>query len=186
MNQLDTLLRLLALDRLPRTGWILAGVPEAESVAAHSLGTALVALALGPHVEPALDVDRTVALATVHDAPEAVLGDFPREATRLVGREHKEAAEARAAELLLPGLSGLAFERYREHAEGATREARFARLCDKLQLGVRLLGYRRAGLGGPGGGNLGEFQEGLAELDASEFGPCAELQAALLAALSEL
>ena len=42
---LAALTPLLALDRLPRSGWLLAGVPAPESVAAHSLGTALVVLA---------------------------------------------------------------------------------------------------------------------------------------------
>ena len=34
-------------------------------------------------------------------------------------------------------------ELYAEHAQAESREARFVRVCDRLQLGLRLLGYRR-------------------------------------------
>ena len=178
MLTLDALLDLLALDRLPRTGWLLAGVPAPESVAAHSLGTCLVALALGPGVE-GLDVDRAVALAAVHDAPEAWLGDVPRRGAERLPPGAKRTAEAAVALELLGALSETALERFREYAAGETREARFARLCDRLHLGLRLLGYARAGQRG-----LGDFARGLEALDCAEFAPCAELKRELLAALA--
>ncbi len=81
MDSLDALIKLTALERLPRSGWLLAGLQEAEPIAAHGLGTCLVALALGPKVEPELDLDRTVSLAALHDAPEALLTDLPKVAS---------------------------------------------------------------------------------------------------------
>jgi putative hydrolase of HD superfamily len=181
MPQLDALLDLLALDRLPRTGWILAGVDAPESVAGHSLGAVFVALALAPAVPPPFDVDRAAALCAVHDAPEAWLGDVPRRgAARLPDGAKATAEDAIAAELL-GALSPAVLERYREYVAGATREARFARLCDKLHLGLRLLGYARAGARG-----LGDFRPGLATLDCAEFPPCAALRDELLAALERV
>jgi putative hydrolase of HD superfamily len=147
-------------------------------VAAHSLGAALVALALGPRVRPELDVDRAAALLVVHDAPEALLGDLSHAAAELLPAGAKAEAEARAAELLLAPLSSLAHARSSEYAAGESREARFARLCDKLQLGVRLVGYQKAGAGG-----LAGFRRGLAALDCAEFAPCEDLRAEILAAL---
>ena len=181
MSALDALLPLLALERLPRSGWLLAGVPLPESVAAHSLGTALVVLALGPRVAPALDLDRAVTLAVLHDAPEALLTDLPRRASELFPAGAKAEAEGRAAERLLAPLSPYALERSREFRAQATREARFVRLCDRLQLGVRWIGYRREGAR-----NLGEFRAGIEALDCREFAPCAELRAELLAAADAL
>ena len=178
MNRLEALLRLLALERLPRLGWVQAGVARPESVAAHSLGTALVVLALGPGVEPPLDVDRAVSLAVLHDAPEALLGDLPRSATALLPPGAKASAEARAAATLLAPLSAAAEEREAEARACATREARFVKVCDALQLGVRLVGYLREGARG-----LDEFRAGLQELACEEFGPCEELRRALLKAL---
>jgi putative hydrolase of HD superfamily len=177
MPLLSALLPLLALDRLPRTGWLLAGVPAPESVAAHSLGAALVALALAPRVEPPLDVDRCVALALVHDVPEAWLTDLPRRAAELLPEGAKALAEERAARGLLEPLSGVALERFEEYRAGASREARLVRLCDKLHLGVRWLGYRREGHGG-----LDDFATGLKELDCREFAPCEALRVEILEA----
>jgi len=174
---LDALLALLALDRLPRTGWLLAGVPAPESIAAHALGTALLALALGPRVAPALDVDRAAALAVLHDAPEALLTDLPRSAVECLPEGAKAEGERRAAQRLLAPLSELALTRFQEYQAGATREARFVHLCDKLHLGLRWLAYRRAGHG-----TLEEFRGSLERLECAEFAPCAELQRALLAA----
>jgi len=172
---LHALLELLALDRLPRTGWLQAGVPAPECVAAHSLGVSLVALALAPAVEPPQAVDRCCALASVHDAPEAWLGDLPKTAARLLPAGAKSAAEGRAALELLGGLSTTAHERWAEYEAGETREARFVRICDRLALGVRALGYRKAGLG-----KLASFRTSIEQLTCEEFPPCSRLREELL------
>lgn len=181
MSTLSALLPLLALDRLPRTGWLLAGVAVPESVAAHSLGTALVVLALGPRIVPPLDVDRAAALAVLHDSPEALLTDLPRAAAECLPNGAKAEGERRAAERLLPPLSALAAERFAEFRSQETREARFVRLCDRLHLGVRWIGYRREGALG-----LAGFRAGLERLECGEFAPCAELRAEIVAAADEL
>jgi putative hydrolase of HD superfamily len=181
MPALAALVPLLALDRLPRTGWLLAGVAQPESVAAHSLGTALVVLALGPRVRPELALDRAVALAVVHDAAEALLTDLPRRAAELFPPGAKAAAEVRAAELLLTPLSAEAALRHAEFREQTSREARFVRLCDQLHLGVRWIGYRHEGAGA-----LQDFRAGLEALDCREFAPCGELRAEILAAADGL
>ena len=72
-------------------------------------------------------------------------------------------------------------ELFEEYESGRTREARFARLCDKLQLGVRCLAYARAGWRG-----LREFREGLGKQDCSEFDVLARLQAELKLALTSV
>jgi len=176
---LDSLLALLPLGRLPRTGWIQHGVPDPETIAAHSQGVAHVVLGLGPRVEPALDVDRALALALVHDAPEALTGDLPRPGAALLPPGAKRAAENAAAEVLLLPLSAHALERYREYTAGETREARFVRLCDRLQLGVQLLAYRRSGQRG-----LGDFDAVVEGLDCGEFEPAARLREELLQRLA--
>ena len=181
MARLDRLVDLLALDSLPRTGWILVGVPQPESVAGHSLGAALLALTLGPEVEPPLDVDRAAALCAVHDTPEAWLGDLPRPGASRLPDGAKHAAEQRIADDFLAPLSAALRDRVREYESRESREARFARLCDGLQLGLRLVGYRRAGQRG-----LDAFRATLERLDASEFAPCESFRRELLEALDAL
>jgi putative hydrolase of HD superfamily len=175
---LRSLFALLPLESLPRTGWIQCGIANPEPIAGHLLGTAHLALALAPRVDPPLDVDRVVALATIHDAPEALTGDLPRSGAELLPEGAKRTAEARAAEIVLGGLHPVARERFLEFERGETREARLARLCDKLQLGLRLVAYTRAGQRG-----LSTFRGTLEELDCAEFAPAEELRRALLAAL---
>jgi len=174
-DTLDALLGLQPLERLPRTGWILAGVREPETIGAHVLGTAQVALALLPRIAPPLDATRALAMALVHDAPEARSGDLPRAAAARLPPGAKAVMEEAIAGELLADLGPLAVAAWREYAARATREARFVRVCDGLQLGVRLVGYLRAGAGG-----LGEFRGTLEELDATEFPAAEELRRAIL------
>ncbi|MBL8859567.1 MAG: HD domain-containing protein [Planctomycetes bacterium] len=178
MPLLEALLALQPLHDLPRTGWILRGIETPESVGDHVLATAFLVLALGPRVEPAIDVERALAMAVLHDVPEALIGDLPKSAAELLPPGAKQAAEQQAARQLITPLSGLALERWQEYCAKATREARFARICDRLQLGLRLVAYVRAGRRG-----LDEFQGTVRELDCSEFPAAAELKAEILAAL---
>ncbi len=177
MTLLEPLLRLTALDALPRTGWILAGVPNPESIAGHVLGTAHLALALAPRVEPPLDLGRVLSMVLVHDSAEALSGDLPRAAGEALPEGAKSSMEeALARRVALPPDATDAWAEYRARE---TREARFAHLCDKLQLGVRLVGYLRAGQGG-----LEEFGRGVEALDTSEFSPLVRMQAEILAAIA--
>jgi len=177
-SSLPTLLELLPLDDLPRTGWVLAGVPRPESIAGHSLGVAQVALGLAPGCQPPLALERVLAMAVVHDAAEARTGDLPRPAGRHLPAGAKRAMETSIADELLGSLSPTALAAWCEYRDGATREARFVHLCDKLQLGVRLVGYVRSGQRG-----LEAFAAGLRELDCGEFQACERLRQELLTEL---
>jgi putative hydrolase of HD superfamily len=177
---LQALLALQPLHDLPRTGWILRGIAAQESIGAHVLGTQFVVMALGPRIVPRIDTERALALALLHDVPEAWLGDLPRTAAGLFPPGVKAQAEDRAAEELLPPLAPLALERWREFRANTTREARFVRVCDRLQLGVRLVGHHRLGVRG-----LDDFEATVAGLDCSEFAPAAELQREILVFLRE-
>jgi putative hydrolase of HD superfamily len=181
MDRLQALLQLQVLEHMPRMGWLMRGISNPESVAAHSLGTAHVVLALGPGVDPVLDVDRAVSLAVLHDAAEARLGDLALPVQKLFPKGAKQAAEKQLMDALLPPLSDLAHARGLEALEHSTREARFVGLCDKLQMGLRLLVYVRAGARG-----LGEFRPGLEALDCSEFQGCDELRQQILTQLDAI
>jgi putative hydrolase of HD superfamily len=166
--RLSALLALQALEDLPRTGWIQHGIPDPERIAGHILGAQYLAISLSERVQPGLDLGRVLELLLVHDAS----------ASRLLPPGAKSSAEARAADELLAPLSPQARERFDEYAAASTREARFARLCDRLQLAVRLYGYCLRGRRG-----LEDFELGLRSLDASEFAPAEELLCELRSAL---
>ncbi len=174
---LGSLLALVPLDHLPRTGWAQRGIDPPESIAGHILGVAYVALSLAPRVAPGLDLGRVLSMAVVHDAAEAVTGDLPLPAARHLPAGAKHAMEQSVAQTLLGPLSGTALAAFEDYIRQDTREARFVKQCDRVQLGVRLLAYERAGQSG-----LDEFWGGLTpqpDPQPAEFPVAEEVLAAI-------
>lgn len=126
----------------PRRGWVLRGVEDPESVAAHAWGTALLCLLFGG---PAgVDVSRALAIATVHDLAEAEVGDIAARADprdREVSAARKADLEADALDRILgrehPELHAL----WREYEEAVTPEARFVRDMNLLDMALQALLY---------------------------------------------
>ena len=170
---LDLLLELEVLDRLPRSGYLLRGVAEAESVAEHSFHLALMVWLLAGR-EPGLDRRRAVEMALLHDLAELRIGDLPRTSSGYLARDAKHAAERAAfADIFAPaGSEPEAI--YAEYEIGASPEARFVRACDKLQLMVKVTVYQ-----GWGAGGLAEFWRNPSNFPAEEFASIREVFAAL-------
>ena len=142
----DLLLETASLKRLPRSGWLLRGVPHVESVADHSFGVAFVALALAD-LEGGLDLAKVLAMALLHDLAEVRLTDLPLSAARLIPEPVKSQAEAAAlADLLvpLPGSPRLQ-ALWWEFEDRSSAEGRLVRDADKLEMMVQCLRYEQAG-----------------------------------------
>src|SRR3989344_4695281 len=76
------LLDALSLKHLPRKGWVLRGAPK-ETVAEHSFGVAVIALALAKMEElPPQEEALLLKAALLHDLHEAKLGDLTPEEKR--------------------------------------------------------------------------------------------------------
>jgi putative hydrolase of HD superfamily len=168
----EALLELEILDRVPRSGWMLRGVQDGESVSEHSWHVVTLVWALGPAV-PGIDLLRALELAIVHDLAEVRIGDLPRTAARYLPAGAKHAGEEAALAELLAPLGERAVELYREYHQRSTREARLVAACDKLQLMLKVTLYERWGAGG-----LAEFWRNPANFPDTEFAPVAELFAA--------
>jgi putative hydrolase of HD superfamily len=171
-------LELQALDRVPRAGWMLRGVTDAESVTEHSWHVVFLVWALGSRLAAdgaGIDVARAVEVALVHDLAELRLGDLPRTAARyLPAGAKKEAERAAMAEILAP-LPARAQELYAEYEAGESAEARLVKACDKLQLMLKVAAYE-----GWGAGGLGEFWDNPDNFPDGGFEPVRELFAALV------
>jgi putative hydrolase of HD superfamily len=176
----DFFLEAATLKRVPRSGWQVRGVPHVESVAEHSFGVGLMALALADAVEaetPArtLDLEKVLVMALLHDLAEVRLTDLPVSAQRLIPLAIKSEAEASAMEDLLAPLPKA--ERWAalwlEYEERTGPEAQLVRDVDKLEMMVQCLRYEQAGSQG-----LDEFWQAT---DRREwYHPlCAELYARL-------
>ncbi|HSU84895.1 MAG TPA: HD domain-containing protein, partial [Thermoanaerobaculia bacterium] len=99
---LDLLLEVQALDRIPRSGYVLRGVADPESVTEHTLHVLLLVWMLGPRIE-GIDVHRAVEIALVHDLAELRIGDLPRTSSHYFPEGAKRTAEAAAmADVLAP------------------------------------------------------------------------------------
>lgn len=129
------------LKRTARTGWAMRGVVNAESVAAHSYGVAFTALILAAHVAAEVDVARLLALALIHDLPEALTSDIPAPVKRLLPEGAKTMAERQALqEMLGDGHSDLL--KMWEELNGATSaEASLIHDADRLDMLIQCRAY---------------------------------------------
>lgn len=143
---LELLLELQVLDRVPRMGYVLRGVPDPESITEHSWHVAFLVWALGARIQ-GVDRLRALEIALVHDLAEVRTGDLPRVAKRYFARGTQEAAEREVIDELLGPLGDRTAELMAEYRAAETAEARLVKACDKLQLMVKVAAYERWGAG---------------------------------------
>ena len=143
---LDLLLEIQMLDRIPRSGYVLRGVADPESVAEHTMHVLFLVWTLGMKIE-GIDVSRAVEIALVHDLAELRIGDLPRTSSHYFPAGAKKAAESAAMADVLAPLPERARLLYDEYQEGTTPEARLVKACDKLQLMLKVTVYERWGTG---------------------------------------
>ncbi|AMQ18354.1 HD domain-containing protein [Thermococcus peptonophilus] len=154
------------LKKLKRTGWVLRGVSNPESIADHSFRTALITLFLADELKRRgveINPDKALRIALIHDIGEARITDIPQPALKYVD---KSEAERKAVEDLLK-TSPLPEEYYQlwlEYEEGSTPEGRLVRFADKLEMLIQALEYESAGASG-----LDEFWSTLESIRKSEF-----------------
>jgi putative hydrolase of HD superfamily len=160
------------LKQLPRQGWLDRGVPQlqTESVADHSLGVALLAWMAALDAQAAgadLDPARVLALALVHDLPEAEIGDWTpytaeevktlsdddtraaffnerqeRSSARTAAkRVAEQAAIDRLSAELGPVAGATLTSLWQELVAGESREARFVKQIDRLETFLQSRAY---------------------------------------------
>ncbi|WP_394614121.1 HD family hydrolase [Lentzea sp. JNUCC 0626] len=137
------------LKRLPRAGWLFAGVQSPETVAAHSFRVGVLAYAIA--VQEGANPDRAATLGLFHDVPETRIGDIP-----YVGKLYldvKVAPEAVAQDQvqhLPPQLATHIVQLIAEHEAAKdldhTPEARCSRDADKLELLLQAREYQTNGI----------------------------------------
>lgn len=178
---LTTLIELQRLKRLDRTGWVLRGFANGtESVAAHSFGVSVTAMLLADKLLArgvAVDVEKLLRIALLHDWAEARVGDMPRTATLYFGAEARKQAETAAFRDLVDSDETYT-SLYHEYEERNSLEARLVKAADVIDLLVQALALERAG-----GRGLDEFWE-VAENPQLELeGPSKQIVDELLQSL---
>lgn len=135
------------LDRIARAGFVLRGVTEPESVAAHSHFVALLTLLFVDEYPDQFDRERALTMALIHDLPEAILMDIPMPAGDGYLGEAKDRAEQAILEKLMQGFPAKYAELNRDLIDPQTPEARLVRGLDKAQMMLKIVMYEREGRG---------------------------------------
>jgi putative hydrolase of HD superfamily len=131
------------LKRVPRSGWLLLGVPQPETIAEHSFRVGIIGMALAP-LEGA-DVGRTAAMCLLHDAHETRIGDVPSVGRAYVTTAAPEAISSHQT-AAMPDASAKAFQEFTAEFEtGQTIEAQVARDADKLETLLQAVEYQAQG-----------------------------------------
>ena len=141
----------MRLKSTPRIGWLLRGVRDVESVAAHSFGVAVVAMLLA---DPArargveVNVERLLRMALLHDLTETRTGDLPSTIKRYFDKAPNKAAdEAIAGEIFaeLGDFRESYLELWSDYEHRASVESKLVKAADKLDLLVQSREYEKGG-----------------------------------------
>ncbi|MCD6235819.1 MAG: HD domain-containing protein [Thaumarchaeota archaeon] len=137
--------KILGLKRLKRTGWIQRGIPDPESVAAHSYAVALLSIILA-YIRGINPADAAL-IALIHDLPEADTGDLTPQMKK--NAENLSELELQAikklAEAVPEPAASKILEAWTRYREGSDAAARLVRAVDKLEMGLQALAYIRGG-----------------------------------------
>lgn len=133
----EFLMEVNRLESVPREGYVMSGIPDAEDVAAHTAGVAAAALLVADRIDAPLDRGRLLTIALLHDVGEARVGDTPL----VTKTEADEAEERAAADAIVDGLPDHYAAALADYREQACLEARIVKAADKLQLMAKVLAY---------------------------------------------
>jgi len=127
------------LKRIPRTGWVQAGIKEPESVADHSFRTTLLAMVLSDQM--GLDTEKVVRMALIHDLAESKTGDLTPRQKPDDHSENESNAMAEMLSLLPRGIGARYMGLWEEYEAQKTPEARLVHNADRIEMLVQALEY---------------------------------------------
>lgn len=153
------------LTRLPRIGWILAGVPDPESVADHCFETAIIAYILAQQMDEPVDLGKVLSMALFHEVGEVRLTDLPRRSSPYV-KKFKRVAEEEAAADILDGVAESVLPLLAEMHALDTLEARIVEAAEELQIIAAAMYYAKENRG-----DMSEYRRDVAKYDSLGIEP---------------
>ncbi|XP_065897788.1 5'-deoxynucleotidase HDDC2-like isoform X2 [Dysidea avara] len=109
------------LKHLPRTGWVLRGVPQPENVAGHMYRMAMMSLLFTSN--DGVDRDKCMRMCLAHDLAESIVGDItPSDG---IPKEEKYSREKVGQEITALWV---------EYEEGSTPEAMLVKDLDRFDM----------------------------------------------------
>jgi putative hydrolases of HD superfamily len=144
---LEAYYELNQLKLLLRQGWLRRGVPieRCESVAEHVFSMALLGWWLNDQFALGLDSNRVVKMTLAHELGEIYTGDLvPADGVPVDEKHRREhAGLLQVVEKLASGEELI--QVWEEYAAGETREARFVRQIDRLEMAMQASVYETNG-----------------------------------------
>ena len=139
---------LMRLKALPRTGWLLRGVRDVESIAEHLYGVTFTAMLLADRARAqghVVNVEKVLRMALLHDLTEARTGDLPATIKPYFEASALKSADEKIAREMLEPLGGDYLALWHEYEARTSLEARIVKAADKLDLLLQAYEYERGG-----------------------------------------
>ncbi|TMR91603.1 HD domain-containing protein [Nonomuraea basaltis] len=131
------------LKRYKRTGWLVAGVRDPESVAEHSFRAAVIAGVIAK-LEGG-NPERAAFMSLFHDTQETRITDIPYIGKRYLKAAPNEEVTADQVRGVAEPVADMVRDAVAEYEEKASLEAVCARDADKLECLIQAVEYREQG-----------------------------------------
>jgi putative hydrolase of HD superfamily len=134
----------MKLKKVKRSGWVVSGVKDAESVSDHSFMTILMVLILGK--EKKMDLNKALKMAILHDIAECRIGDIITWENFHMTKNGKKEIEEDAMKNLLSILGDRGKEYFgiwKEYEKRKSKEAKFVKAIDNLEMVLQALEYEK-------------------------------------------
>ncbi|XP_077990537.1 5'-deoxynucleotidase HDDC2-like [Glandiceps talaboti] len=123
------------LKKVKRTGWVLRGIKEVESVSDHMYRMAIMTLLLDTNKD-GVNKEHCIKLALVHDMAECIVGDIaPADG---ISKEEKHRREKEAMErlsgLVGPDTGHELYQLWEEYEFQSSKEARLVKDLDRFEM----------------------------------------------------
>lgn len=160
LDILEIMCEMSSLSKMPRIGWVLAGVNNAESISDHCFETALLAYFLSKNIDQEVNMGKVLMMALFHEVGETRLSDLPRRAKPYVKKFKKESEK----NISIDVLGDYAEEINTildEFEEKRTLEARLTEAAEELQIIFKSLIYAKES-----NGDMSEYRQDVAAYDS--------------------
>ena len=122
-----------------RSGWNKWNIDRqrVESVAEHIYGTCILAIAIDSEFDLGIDIYKVVMMLTLHEIEEVKIGDLTP-FDKITAEEKRRIGKLAVEEVLSPLTKGINYiELIEEFEKLETKEAKFAKMCDKLEADIQ-------------------------------------------------
>jgi len=133
------------LQRLQRTGYVMTGVTNPQTVGDHSFGVVLWSMLLVERMESKekISMGKVLKMAVLHEAAEARISDIPRPGREIIGDKTVSEAERIVAKNMLKDFPEEWINTWNEFEDAETLEARIVKAADKLEMMHKILCYEK-------------------------------------------